>query len=208
MFCKECGHELPEGSEICEYCGSPCSLEAAEKMTVDEEAAGEETAEEETAGEETANEEAAPSPYTYTSPEEHRPDPVSDADSASGAKTTDNSYAYGGAADTGRIPYLDQPAAVPEREGTISTLAMIAGIASIFSLFVPYIAIPVSLMAVLFGILGYRQTVLYRRRAVCGIVTGVIALLFGSVLLFCVFALRPYNEDLYQIFREYFSSLR
>ena len=117
-------------------------------------------------------------------------------------------YTYGQDTDTGRTPYSDRPVAAPEREGMISSLAMIAGIAAIFSLFVPYIAIPVSVMAILFGIVGYRQTVIYRRRAICGIVTGVIALLFGSVLLFCVFALRPYNEDLYQIFREYFSSLQ
>ena len=85
--------------------------------------------------------------------------------------------------------------------GTISLrLALIA----ILLLPMPKLAVAVALAAAALGVLSLVRGESAGRRGVAGIVIGTVVLLTGSVLLFCLAALGPYQEDLLRILQEHF----
>ena len=113
----------------------------------------------------------------------------------------------------GRIPYGSGPVGGrgPEAQAyrsTFSNLSLILGIAGFFTLIIPYISLPIGIMAILFGVLGLRKMEFYRTRAIVGIVFGSCLVLIGGTLIICVSALLPYQDDLIRIWGEYMQQLR
>ncbi len=82
--------------------------------------------------------------------------------------------------------------------------SLILGILSIVSITMPYITIILSLAAIAFGILGSRSR--RRGQAIAGIIMGVVMLLTGMVLLVCLSALEPYEEELTNLFYNYLNN--
>ena len=112
----------------------------------------------------------------------------------------------------GRIPYGAGPSvSAAEAQAYRSqgaNLALLLGIVGCVSLLVPWLSLPLGMMAILFGALGLHRGEYHRNRAVTGIVIGVCLVLLSSTLILCLSALRPYQEDLIRIVNEYMQHLR
>ena len=87
-----------------------------------------------------------------------------------------------------------------------SGAALLLGIAGFFTVFFPYLTLPLGVMAILFGALGLRRGEPARGRAIVGIVMGSCLVLLGAVLVVCISALMPYQDDLIRIFDDYMRS--
>lgn len=101
------------------------------------------------------------------------------------------------------------------KQEIFSRLSMFTAILSCILLMIPRAALPVSMMAILFGAVSIRrewdpqnrQNTGIPGRAVTGIVIGVVIFLFAAVLSFCMTALGPYSEDLRLLMEEYMSRM-
>ena len=83
-------------------------------------------------------------------------------------------------------------------------LSLILGIISLVLIGVPFLPIPVSLMAIAFGVIGYRRSTHFRGRAVAGIAVGSAALILGITMSICLAMLMPYADDLSRMMETYF----
>ena len=115
------------------------------------------------------------------------------------------------AANQGRIPYgasTVDPENVQAAQSKFSSLAFVLSLVSIVLLLFPYVAVPVSVMAVLFGIVGLRRGEFLKKRAITGIVIGVAVFLFATVMMFCLMLLMPYGDELTAVFQNYLNRMR
>ena len=84
----------------------------------------------------------------------------------------------------------------------------VLGIAGILLLSVPAAGLAAGVVAIVLGGISLRRGEDRRHRAVAGIVTGCCLVLMGAVLVFCMSALRPYEDDLEILFRNTLNQLR
>lgn len=105
---------------------------------------------------------------------------------------------------------LSSGTAVPagRTASSLSSLALKSGIAAILALGIPAASLPLSLMALLFGLAGLLRGESGRKQAAAGMVIGTAVFLTGSVLLFSASALRPYQADLRRVLEEGLRRLR
>ena len=105
-----------------------------------------------------------------------------------------------------RIPYGQ-----PDGGGPVISLAgarycrisLILAVVSCMLIMVPFLPIPVSIMAIAFGVIGYRRSIHSRGRAIAGIAVGAAVLLISMTLSVCVTMLMPYMEDLNRMMESY-----
>lgn len=116
--------------------------------------------------------------------------------------------------DPERIPYSSEPVYGQENvsedawHSRFANLSTASSIAGILSMMIPYLTLPLGIMALLFGILSLYRGEYHKGRAVTGIVLGSCLILIGGTLIICVSALRPYTDDLTRIFMEYIEHIR
>jgi len=111
-----------------------------------------------------------------------------------------------------RIPYgqgYGGGGPVISQEGAgFCRLSLILGIISLFMIWMPFLPIPVSLMAIAFGVLGYRRSIHSRGKAVAGIAVGSASLLLGVTISVCIAMLMPYADDLNKMMETYFQRMQ
>lgn len=114
----------------------------------------------------------------------------------------------------GRIQYGRGPEMYtdPEEEQRVRSrfagLSFLVSIVSIMSLSFPYVTTPLSVMAILFGVISLRRQEYARKRAITGIVIGAVTFLLGATLTICMVILMPYAEDLMSIFQNYMGQMK
>ena len=90
----------------------------------------------------------------------------------------------------------------------LANLSLASSVAGFVSMIIPYLTLPLGIMAILFGIFSLYKGEYGRGRAVTGIVIGSCLVLIGGTLIICVSALSPYADDLTRIFMEYLEHIR
>ena len=126
-------------------------------------------------------------------------------------KDNRSSYSYESGS---RTPYSSDPEdwqGNPSGEAyksRLANLSIAASIAGFLSMLIPYLTLPLGIMALLFGILSLIRGEYSRGRAVTGIVLGSCLILIGGTLIICVSALSPYADDLTRIFMEYMQHMQ
>ncbi len=176
MYCTTCGKELPDGTRICDECGTRFTPEGK-------------------------SEEIEHRPYMDYQPfsgQSDGPDPqTAEQESPQTDREPGTSYGqsgpspYGqgnGPSPYGQIPYQANPyGRYPERdpEGPdrtgMAVAGLVIGIISVCCCCIPLLNIPLGILAVIFGVLGMKSS--YRGLAIAGLVLGVISLVLGLMML-------------------------
>jgi len=89
------------------------------------------------------------------------------------------------------------------RRPVFSNLSIFLSVGAAVSLLVPYIAVPVAVMSIIFGILSIRKQEGRLPAAAAGIAVSSAVLLIGAVLIICLSALSPYMADFTKMFSEF-----
>lgn len=81
-----------------------------------------------------------------------------------------------------------------------SNLSIFLSVGAVVSLLVPYIAVPVAVMSIIFGAISLKTQEGRNGTAIAGIAVSSAALLIGAALIISLAALAPYMEDLREMF--------
>lgn len=179
-YCRKCGAEMPDKALVCAKCGTPVKPgqdSASQK------------AEEKRGWRQTGEEEAPAAKPAERPAEEYAEEPL-------------QRWVEEPMEPAGQRTYMPENTAA----GSISrysTLSFYLGLAAIPALMIPFLSLVLSVMAILFGIIGLRAGEALKKRAVTGIVVGVVFFLVSATLIFCIVLLAPYANDLTRIFQAY-----
>ena len=84
-----------------------------------------------------------------------------------------------------------------------SNLSICLSVGAVVSLLVPYIAVPIAVMSIIFGTFSIIKKEGRLSTAIAGIAVSSAALLIGAVLIICLAALSPYMADFTKMFSEF-----
>lgn len=188
MYCRNCGNEMPDEALVCGKCGTPVKIEKADRSQDREN--GKRDSEASGYSQESRRDDGG----YYRSSEEN---PYRYEESSNGEQR--NPYSY----SNNNYEQKQEQKPEPDKTGKegMATASLVLGIIAVVSCCIPYLAIPVSIAAIGFGILGYKSAA--RTKAIIGIVLGAAMLLVGMTLLISISALMPYSEELLEAFSMY-----